>query len=178
MIELVQSVSRWILPVLIVFVPVFAAARGVRVFEAFVEGAGEGFEVAVKILPYMVAMLVAVTLFQDSGAMDMLLRGVAPIFKALGIPSEILPMALVRPLSGSGSLAISASLMEAYGPDSLIGRMASTIQGSTDTTFFIITVYFGSVGVRDARYSLPVGLIADLAGFIAAVWITQAVFGA
>lgn len=145
-------------------------------YEVFCEGAREGFDTAIHILPYLVAMFVAIGVFRASQAMDALLSLLSGPVALLGIPAELLPLALLRPLSGSGALGYLAELLSEHGPDSLIGLIASTMQGSTETTFYVLTVYFGAVGVRKARHAVTVGLLADFAGFIAAVIAVKWVF--
>jgi len=141
-----------------------------------VEGAKEGFQVAVRIIPYLVAILVAVGMFRASGALDFLVRGLTPITSLIGMPGEALPMALLRPLSGSGAYGVMAEIMQVHGPDSFIGYLVSTFQGSTETTFYVLAVYFGAVHVKIARHALPACLLADLAGILAAVGICHIVF--
>jgi spore maturation protein B len=150
--------------------------KKVKVYERFVEGAKEGFTIAVKIIPYLVAMLVAIAMFRASGALDLLTYALKPVTDLIGMPSEVLPMALMRPLSGSGSLGVMTELMKTHGADSLIGFMSSTMFGSTETTFYVIAVYFGAVNIQKTRYALPAGLIADAAGLIAATLICRAIF--
>src|SRR5690606_25379337 len=133
-------------------------------------------DTAIAIIPHLVGMMVAISMFRASGAMDMLLIPIRPIFDFFGVPSEVLPLGFLRPITGAGSLAFTADLIANYGPDSLIGRIASTIQGSTDTTFYVLTVYFGAVAVRKTKYALKVGLISDAVGFIAAILICMLVF--
>jgi spore maturation protein B len=162
---------------MIVFIPLYAAYRKVPVYESFVEGAKEGFDTAIKIIPHLVGMMVAISIFRASGAMDMLLDWMRPFFNYIGVPTEVLPLAILRPITGAGSLAFSTDLIEQFGPDSMIGRIASTIQGSTDTTLYVITVYFGAIGIRKAGYALKVGLISDLVGFVASIVICFLVFG-
>jgi spore maturation protein B len=151
--------------------------KKVKVYEVFVEGAKDGFQVAVRIIPYLVAMLVAIGIFRASGAMDVLSMILAPATNLIGMPAETLPMALMRPLSGSGSLGIMTELMKVHGPDSFIGVLASTMYGSTETTFYVLAVYFGAVNVRNTRHALPAGLTADVFGMLAAVFITRVLFG-
>jgi spore maturation protein B len=151
--------------------------KKVRVYEVFVEGAKEGFNIAVKIIPYLVAMLFAIGIFRASGAMDVLVAIVSPLTNLIGMPAETLPMALMRPLSGSGSLGIMTELMKAHGPDSFIGVLSSTMFGSSETTFYVLAVYFGSVSIKNTRHAVPVGLLADLAGMIGAVFICRILFG-
>ena len=154
--------------ILLVFLG-WGVAKRVKVYEQFVEGAKEGFNVAVRIIPYLVAMLMAIGIFRASGAMDLLSALLAPLTTLIGMPPEALPMALMRPLSGSGSLGLMTELMKTHGPDSLIGVLVSTMYGSTETTFYVLAVYFGAVQVRRIRYALAAGLIADLAGIAASV---------
>lgn len=175
--SLVTLISAWAIPVIIVFVPLYAAYKKVPVYETFVEGAKDGFDTAVKIIPHLVGMMVAISVFRASGAMDWLIGWMRPWLVPLGVPGEVLPLAILRPITGSGSLAYTADLIGQFGPDSMIGRIASTIQGSTDTTLYVLTVYFGAVGIRKGRYALKVGLFSDLVGFIAAVAICLLVFG-
>ena len=147
-----------------------------KVYENFVEGAKEGFQVAVTIISYLVAILVAIGMFRGAGGIDLITNGLRPVLNAVHFPSELVPMCLMRPLSGSGSLGIFSELVKQYGPDSLIARTAGTIYGSTETTFYVIAVYFGAVGVRRTRHSVAAGLIADLAGIIASVIICRMMF--
>lgn len=176
MIDVVQEFSRWAVPFLLLAVLIYAAAKRVKVYECFIEGAQEGFGIAVRIIPYLVAMMMAVSIFKNTGALELFTRACGGIFEFLHIPAEVIPLAIMRPFSGGGALGIAAELIDAYGPDSLIGRLASTMQGSTDTTFFVLTVYFGSVGVRKYRYSLAVGLLADISTFAASVYIVNRIF--
>lgn len=169
----ISILSQWAIPVMVFLVVLYSYIKGVEVFDTFVEGAKEGFQTAVKLIPFLVAMLVAIGIFRDSGAFGIITRLLSPITERVGIPSEVLPLALMRPISGSGALAMTTELMQTYGPDSMLGYIASTLQGSTDTTFYILTVYFGSIGIRRIRYAMTVGLIADAAGFIAAVIVCK-----
>jgi spore maturation protein SpmA len=174
-----KTLSPWILPGLMAGFLLFGAARRVRVYEVFVEGAKEGFQVALKIIPYLVAILTAVGMLRASGAMEAMVTALGPWTAPLGLPAEALPMALLRPLSGSGAFAVLASVLNdpSLGPDSYIGFLASTLQGCTETTFYVLAVYFGAVQVRRIRYSLAAGLAADLAGIIAAVAACRYLFG-
>jgi len=166
-----RSVSPWILPGLMVFFLGFGFARRVRVYEVFVEGAKEGFQVALRIIPYLVAILVAVGMFRASGAMGAMVGWLGPWTSALGLPAEALPMAIMRPLSGSGAYGILASIINdpAVGPDSYTGYLVSTLQGSTETTFYVLAVYFGAVQIRRVRHSMAAALTADLFGLIFAI---------
>jgi spore maturation protein B len=172
----VNLISAWAIPVIIVFIPLYAAYRKVPVYESFVEGAKDGFDTAVRIIPHLVGMMVAISIFRASGAMELLLGWLRPFCDMVGIPSEVLPLAFLRPITGAGSLAFTTDLLQQFGPDSMVGRIASTIQGSTDTTLYVITVYFGAIGIRKASYALKVGLISDVVGFAASVFICYLVF--
>ena len=176
MIKIINEISRWAIPFIFFIIPSIALLRGVNIYETFTEGAREGFDTSIKIIPFLVGMLVAVGVFRASGAMDIFTKLLQPLTRLLHIPGEVLPLALTRPLSGGGALGIATDLIKNFGPDSHIGRLASTMQGSTDTTFYVLTVYFGSVGVVKYRYSLAVGLIADVIGFLASVFICNMVF--
>lgn len=175
--EIINIISKWAIPFLLFFIPLIGYLKGVRVYEAFVSGASEGFTTAVKIIPFLVGMLVALGVFRASGAMDMFASALNPILTFFKVPAEIIPLAIMRPLSGGGALGIAAELIGAYGPDSFIGRLASTMQGSTDTTFYVLTVYFGSIGVIRYRYALTVGLLADITSLMACIYIVNLVFG-
>lgn len=176
LIEVIQTLSRWAIPLLLFTLLLVGALKKLRVYELFVEGAKEGFETAIHVLPYLLAMFVAIGTLRESGAFDSLLGWIGPFTERVGIPREILPLAILRPLSGSGALGAMSELFATHGPDSLIGMMASTIQGSTETTFYILTVYFGAVGIRKARHSIAVGLWADVIAFLAAVFIVNLFF--
>jgi spore maturation protein B len=161
---------------MIVGIPLYASIRKVPIYETFVDGAKDGFNTAIGIIPHLVGMMVAINMFRASGAMDMLIALVRPLFDGLGIPSEVLPLGLLRPLTGAGSLAYTTELISSHGPDSIVGRIASTIQGSTDTTLYVLTVYFGAVGIRRTRYALTVGLFSDVVGFFAAIFVCLLLF--
>jgi spore maturation protein SpmA/spore maturation protein SpmB len=173
------ALGPWIVPGLAVLLLGFGVARRVRVYECFVEGARDGFEVAVRIIPYLVAILVAVGMFRASGAMDHVVGAIGGFTAALGMPAEALPMALLRPLSGSGAYGVLAATIAepATGPDTYVGYLVSTLQGSTETTFYVLAVYFGAVQVRRVRHALAAGLTADLAGVVAAVVACLYLFG-
>ena len=168
--------STFVLPLMLVGIPLYGLARRVPVYESFVEGGKEGFAVAVRILPYLVAILFAVGMFRASGAMEALTAALTPLFSVIGFPPELLPMAIVRPLTGSGSAALVADLAQTYGVDDLRTRMGATMFGSTETTFYVIAVYFGAVGIKRTRHAVPSGLIADISAMILAVWICRLLF--
>ncbi len=175
--KIIGFISTWAIPFLLFIIPVLALNKKVKVYEAFVDGAKGGFEVAVKIIPYLVAILVAIGMFRASGAMDIFVKIISPVTNLIGMPAEALPAALMRPLSGSGTLGIATELMKQHGPDSFIGRLVSTFFGCTETTFYVIAVYFGAVGIKKTRHAVPAGLIGDLAGLLAALFICKLVFG-
>jgi spore maturation protein SpmB len=172
---MIAHASSWLLALLIVGIPAYGYANGVKVYEAFVEGAKEGFSVALRTLPYLVAILAAVGAFRASGAMEAISRSIAPVTNFFGVPPEVLPLALVRPFSGSGATGILAGIFSdpALGPDSYAGRLGSMLQGSTETTFYVLSVYCGAVGITKYRHALAAGLLADLTGFIASVTIAH-----
>jgi len=172
-----QVVSTWAIPLLLLLIPLLAAIRRVKVYEVFVEGAKDGFATAVRIIPYLVGMLVAIGMFRASGAMELLASALAPLTGLIGLPAEALPVALLRPLTGSGTLALASELMKTHGPDSFVGRLASVMYGSTETTFYVLAVYFGAVGVTRTRHAVAAGLIADAAGLLAALLVCHALFG-
>ena len=172
----VSTLSLLAVPFLLVLFPLYAALRGVKVYEEFVEGAKEGFQVALRVIPFLVAILVAIGMFRGAGGIEALKSALAPLLTPLGFPPDLLPMVLVRPLSGSATTGLFTELVQRLGPDSLTARMAGTIFGSTETTFYVIAVYFGSVAVRRARHAVAAGLIADLAGVVASVVICRLMF--
>ncbi len=149
----------------------------VPTYESFVEGGKEGIEIAFSIIPYLVGMLVAITVFRSSGALDFIMDLLKPAFSAIGIPAEVVPLALIRPISGTAALGMTTDLIAVYGPDSFIGRLASVMQGSTDTTLYVLTVYFGAVGIKKMGDALKVGLLADLIGVVASIIIVTLLFG-
>ncbi len=174
---ILAEMGSWAIPVVIASIVGIGMIRKVKVYEVFVEGAKEGFDVGVRIIPYLVAILVAIGMFRASGALDWIVSMMQPMFNAIGFPGEALPMAMIRPLSGSGALGVMTDLIETHGADSFIGRLASVMMGSTETTFYILAVYLGSVAVRRARHTLAACLIADAAGLIAAFIVVKVVFG-
>lgn len=161
---------------MIAFIPLYAWIKKVPVYESFVEGAKDGFSTAINIMPHLVGMMVAISVFRASGALDFFVGWLTPLLSKISVPSEVLPLGILRPLTGTGSLAFTTDLIKTYGPDSMIGRIASTIQGSTDTTLYVLTVYFGAVGIRNGRYALKVGLFSDIVGFIAAIAVCLLIF--
>jgi len=176
-VRVVDAISKLSIPLILSMFPLYAALRGIKVYEEFVDGAREGFEVAIKIIPYLVAILVAIGMFRAAGGITMLSKALGPIMAFIGFPADLLPLVFMRPLSGSGTLGIFTELVVNFGPDSLIARTAGTIFGSTETTFYVLAVYFGSVRIKRTRYALLAGLTGDLAGVIASVIICRIVFG-
>lgn len=174
--NIINSISLYAIPFILISIPLYGLFKKVKVYETFTEGAKEGFTTAVTIIPFLVGMLVAIGVFRASGAMDIITNLVSPITSKIGMPGEVVPMALMRPLSGGGAAGIMNDLFTTYGPDSLIGRMASIMNGSTETTFYILAVYFGAVGIKKTRHALPVGLIADFVGIMTAVAVTNMMF--
>jgi len=174
-----RAIAPWIIPGLMIGLLGFGVLRRINIYDAFVEGAKDGFQVALRIIPYLVAILVAVAMFRSSGAMDILVRPLGAVTGLFGLPAEALPMALLRPLSGSGAYGILASIIQdpAIGPDSYIGYLVSTFQGSTETTFYVLAVYYGAVGIRRIRHTLVAALSADIVGIGAAVFIVSWLYG-
>ncbi|MBS1108557.1 MAG: nucleoside recognition domain protein [Anaeromyxobacteraceae bacterium] len=172
-----DALSIWAIPLIVAGVPAYALTRKVKVYTVFVEGAKEGFQIAVRIIPALVAVVVALGMLRASGAMDGLAALLAPVTAAVGIPASVLPMVLVRPLSGGAALGVVADVLRSDGPDSYAGRLVSVMAGSTETTFYVLAVYFGAVGITRYRHALPAALLADLAGFAASVVAVRWLFG-
>jgi spore maturation protein B len=172
-----DALSAWAIPLLLAGIPLAALARGVKVYPAFVEGAKQGFETSVRIIPPLVAVLVALGMLRASGALDAFAALAAPVTGALGVPASVVPLLVVRPLSGGGGLGVVGDVLRAEGPDSYAGRLASVMAGSTETTFYVLAVYFGAVGVTRYRQALPAALLADLAGYAAAVVAVRLLLG-
>jgi len=173
---IIAELSRWAIPVILLVVPVIAVLRGVKVYETFIDGAEAGFATAIKTIPYLVAMMVAISIFRASGAMEVLVAVLSPALDFIGLPAEVLPHAIMRPLSGGAALGIASDIIKTYGPDSFLGRLVSTMQGSCDTTFYVLTLYFGSVGIKKYRYSVLLGLVADFTTLAASVFIVRTIF--
>ena len=167
--DALAAVSLWAIPVLLVGIPLIGIIRKVKVYDVFIEGAKEGFNVAIRIIPFLVGILVAIGMFRGSGAMDLLMAGIGPIVAPAGFPPELVPLAILRSLSGSGSLAFTTDLIKTHGPDSVLARAAATMYGSSETTFYVLAVYFGAVGVRRTRHAVPAALVGDVVAAIAAV---------
>jgi spore maturation protein SpmA len=173
--RMVNALSILAIPFLLSFFPVYAAARGIKVYDEFVEGAKESFNVILRIIPFLVTMLVAIGMFKGAGGIDLLTKLLSPILTPVHFPTDLLPLALMRPLSGSATLALLTDVVHRLGPDNIVSLTAATIYGSTETTFYVAAVYFGSVGIKQTRHAIPAGLLADLTGVIASVIICRAV---
>jgi len=172
--DFLAQVGPYLFPAILLAVPAYAFAKRVPVYETFVKGAEEGLKIAAGTLPYLVAVFAAVSCFRGSGALDYLSRALAWVLKPLGVPSDVVPLIAVRPVSGSAALAITGEILRTYGPDSPVGVLASILQGATDTTFYVVTLYFGRVGVRNARRALLACLVGDACGFAAGYLIWRA----
>jgi spore maturation protein B len=175
--EVVSAISLWIIPVLIAFILIYGTYKKVPTYESFVEGGKEGIKMAVSIIPFLVGMMVAISVFRASGALDLMVDWLRPLLAKVGIPAEIVPLALIRPISGTAALGITSDIIGVYGPDSFIGTLAATLQGSTDTTFYVLTVYFGAVGIRKMGDALKVGLLADAVAIGTAIIVVTLMFG-
>jgi spore maturation protein B len=169
--------SFFIIPVILVVFPLYGLYKKVPVYESFVEGAKEGFNVAVRIIPYLVAILFAIAMFRASGGMDFLTKALNPVFSLLGIPSELLPMVIMRPLTGSGSAGLVVDMVKQYGEDSILVKIAAVMFGSSETTFYVIAVYFGAVNVKRTRHAIHAGLTSDIAATLLAAWVVLWMFG-
>lgn len=174
---IINQISLFLIPLIIGGILLYATWKKVPTYEAFVEGGKEGIQLAFSLIPFLVGMMVAISIFRASGAMEYFVSFISPALQAIGIPPEIVPLALIRPISGTAALGLTTDLIATYGPDSFIGRLASTMQGSTDTTFYVLTVYFGAVGIKKMGDALKVGLLADVVGFAASIIIVTLVFG-
>lgn len=173
MTAVLNTISTYAIPLVLLFIPLYAIIKGVKVYSVFTEGAKDGLSTAVMIIPYLVAMLCAIGMFRASGAMDWLVSIINPLTSLIGMPGEVLPMGIMRSFSGGGAVGMTGDLLTAYGTQSQIGRIASVAMGSTETTFYIIAVYFGCVGITNVRHSVAAGLIGDVASLIAATLIVN-----
>lgn len=177
MMGVVQWISLWLIPAIIGFILLYGTWKKVPAYESFVEGGKEGIQIAFSIIPYLVGMLVSVSIFRASGALDYMMGFIKPLAEAIGMPPEVVPLAIVRTISGTAALGMTTDLIATYGPDSFIGRLASTIQGSTETTLYVLTVYFGAVGIKKMGDALKVGVLADILSFVVSFFIVLLVFG-
>lgn len=176
-IEIIQFLSKIAIPFMIVGIISYGVSKNIKVYDSFTEGAKDGLTTAIRIIPFFVAMLVAIAVFRASGAMEYLIKGIAPITEMFNVPGEVVPMIFMRPLSGSGSQGIVSEIAINHGPESLITRTVAVMMGSSETTLYVLAVYFGSVSIKKQRHALAAGLIADLVGVISAIYITKRFFG-
>ena len=158
----ILNIGNFLIPMVVFLIILYAFFKKVKIYDSFIVGAKEGLELAISVLPYLVAMLFSTNIFLKSGIVDSFFSMFDSFFKTIGVPREILPMAIVRPISGNASFAVMVDLIKTYGPDSFIGRVASAVQGATDTTIYVLSLYFGSIGIKKIKYSLWVGLLTDL----------------
>lgn len=177
MVNIMRTISISIIPMIISIILIHGYIKGIDLYDAFINGAKEGFKTAIKIMPYLIAIFVAIGIFKRSGAMELLVNILNPIVKLFGIPKEVVPLIIMRPISGSGSLAIVNDIVVTYGPDSFAGRVASTMMGSAETIFYTMAIYFGAIGVKNTRHTLTAALLSHLAAIIASVVICNVVFG-
>ncbi len=175
--SIVTTISTYIIPCFILIVLLIATYKKLPSYELFVEGGKEGIQMAFSLLPFLLGMIVSISILRSSGALEAFIEFITPFLILVGVPPEIVPLALIRPISGTAALGMTTELTQHYGPDSFIGRLAATMQGSTDTTLYILTIYFGAVGIKKMRYALKVGLLADLVGISVAIIIVTLVFG-
>ncbi len=173
---MMAKISSLVVPFIIFIVLIYGIKKNINVYDSFLEGAKSSFEIIFNIFPSILAMILGVNIFINSGLINVIFGVLRPIFNIVKVPVEIIPMALMRPISGSSSLAILNNILSSFGPDSLIGRISSIIQGSTDTTFYVISLYFGSIGIKKIRYSLWVGLFADIIGIISSIVVVKMFF--
>lgn len=173
---IINIISLWLIPIIIGFILIYGTVKKVPTYETFVEGGKEGIKISFSIIPYLVGMLVSISIFRASGALEALMNVMKPVLEVLHIPAEIVPLAFIRPISGTAALGLTSDIIATYGPDSFIGILAATMQGSTDTTLYVLTVYFGAVGIRKMGDALKVGLLADFVGILAAIIIVSILF--
>ena len=171
-----EAISLWAIPVLLVAIPLVGMIRGIKVYDVFIEGAKEGFNIAVRIIPFLVGILVAIGMFRASGAMDMLTNALRPLMSRTIFPPELFPLVVLRTLSGSGSLALTTDLIKRFGADSLLGRTAATLYGSSETLFYVLAVYFGAIGVKRTRHMIPSALVGDVVAALVAVAVCTWLF--
>jgi spore maturation protein B len=174
---IIQLISIWLIPATIAFILLYGTWKKVPTYETFVEGGKEGIQIAFSVIPYLVGMLVSISIFRASGALDYMMSIIKPLVETIGIPAEVVPLAMIRTISGTAALGMTTDLIATYGPDSFIGRLASTIQGSTETTLYVLTVYFGAVGIKKMGDALKVGILADVLSFIVSFFIVLFIFG-
>lgn len=177
MVKILSIISVATIPAIMSLILVHGYIKGVDLYDSFVEGAKEGFVTAIRIMPYLIAIFVAIGIFKRSGAMEMLVNGLSPITSIFGVPKEVVPLVIMRPISGSGSLAVVQDIVTTYGADTFVGRVASTMMGSAETIFYTMAVYFGAVGIKNSRHTLAAALVSHLAAVIASVVVCSLIFG-
>ncbi len=177
MVEVLKIVSVSVIPAIMSIILIHGYIKGISLYDCFVDGAKEGFKTSIRLMPYLIAIFIAIGIFKRSGAMEILVNLFNPLGKILGIPKEVIPLVIMRPISGSGSLGVVKDIVTTYGPDSFIGRVASTMMGSAETIFYTMAVYFGAVGIKDSRHTLTAALLSHLAAVIASVFVCGLVFG-
>ena len=171
-----QNISNLILPLIVLVIILYGVKKNVNVYDTFTQGAKESYDMILKLFPTMLGMILGVNIFVKSGVLNFILDILTPLINIIKIPKEIIPLAILRPVSGSSGIALLQTIIEKYGPENIISKMSSVIQGSTDTTLYIITLYFGSIGIKKTKYALKVGLLADLIGILSAILITKIMF--
>ncbi len=171
-----NNISNYIIPIIVLIIVLYALKKRVDIYDTFIDGTKESFDMTLKVFPNLLAMVFGVNIFLKSGVLDFIFNNLKPIFSYINVQIEILPMAIMRPISGSASLAILNDIFLNYGPDSFIGTVASIIQGSTDTTFYVLTLYFGSIGIKKIRYAMWAGLFSDLVGIVTAIILGNVLF--
>ena len=174
--NLISYLLKGIIPIIIMLVVLYGVIKKVKVYECFVEGSKDGIAICLRIFPYLLAMIIAVNVFRASGALDFFIRIVKPVVKFIGLPPEVVPLVLIKPLSGSGALGVFTDIIKQYGPDSYIGRVASIIMGSTETIFYTLTIYFGAVNIKNIRHTLVAAILADITAVIMAVNLAKFFF--
>ncbi len=174
---IIRHISDYAIPAIFIAIILAAVLKKVKAFDLFIEGAGEGIETVIKIMPSLVGLLVAVGVFKASGALDILIFILRPVINILGMPPEVAPLALLRPISGSASFAFVTEIIKEFGPDTYQGRVAATMMGSTETIFYTLAVYYGAVGIKNIRYTLVAALMADVISVIASLWACRFIFG-
>lgn len=171
-----QMISNLILPLIVLLIVIYGVKKKINVYDTFTSGAKESFDMTIKLFPTLIGMILGVNIFVKSGVLEFFLKLIQPIFNIIKIPSQIIPIAIMRPISGSSGLALLNNILENYGADHIISRIASIIQGSTDTTLYVITLYFGSIGIKKIKYALKAGLLADLIGVVSALLLAKIMF--
>ncbi|WP_053954868.1 spore maturation protein [Inediibacterium massiliense] len=177
MVSLLQIISVMMLPMMITIILGHGIIKKIDIYETFVEGAKEGFKTSIRIMPYLIAIFLAIGIFKDSGSLSLFIKIFSPITNALGIPKEVLPLVFMRPVSGSGALGVVSDLLNTYGPDSFIGRVSSTMMGSSETIFYTMAIYFGAIGIKDSRHTLLAAILSHIGAVIASVWICNNMIG-